>query len=177
MDTTQGILSASAPEIDAFETEVTRFRQGNWEANAFVGYRTLHGVYGQRQPEAQMVRVKAPLGVLTAEQLDVLDQVAHSYTAGQRGHVTTRQDIQFHFVKLEDVPAVMRLLGAAGLTTREACGNAVRNVTGSPFAGVCPREPFDVTPYAATYARYFLRHPLTQRLPRKFKSSFSCCDD
>ncbi|MCL4541886.1 MAG: nitrite/sulfite reductase [Chloroflexi bacterium] len=176
-DTAQGILSASAAEIDTFETEVTRFRQGEWDANAFVRFRTLQGIYGQRQPEAQMVRVKAPLGVLTAEQLEILGRIAQCYTLGQRGHVTTRQDIQFHFVKLEDTPAVMRLLGAAGLTTREACGNAVRNVTGSPFAGVCPREPFDVTPYAAAYARYFLRHPLTQHLPRKFKSSFSCCDE
>jgi len=134
-------------------------------------------VYGQRQPEAQMVRVKVPLGILTAAQLEALGQVARDYAAGQRGHVTTRQDIQLHFVKLEDTSTVMRLLGAAGLTTREACGNAVRNVTGSPFAGVCPREPFDVTPYAGAYARYFLRHPLTQRLPRKFKSSFSCCDE
>lgn len=173
----QGILPASAAEIDTFATEVARFRQGGWEANAFVGFRTLQGVYGQRQPEAQMIRVKIPLGILTAEQLEVLGQVAQRYTPGQRGHVTTRQDIQFHFVKLEDAPAVMHLLGVAGLTTREACGNAVRNVTGSPYAGVCPREPFDVTPYAAAYARYFLRHPLTQHLPRKFKSSFSCCDE
>ena len=177
MNTTQGILPADAQEIRAFGAEVARFRQGEWEAKAFVGYRTLYGVYGQRQPEAQMVRVKVPLGILTAAQLEALGQVARDYAAGQRGHVTTRQDIQLHFVKLEDTSTVMRLLGAAGLTTREACGNAVRNVTGSPFAGVCPREPFDVTPYAGAYARYFLRHPLTQRLPRKFKSSFSCCDE
>ena len=134
MNTTQGIPDADAQAICAFETEVARSRPGGWEANAFVGYRTLHGVYGQRQPEAQMVRVKVPVGLLTAAQLEALGQAARDYAAGQRGHVTTRQDIQLHFVKLEDAPTVMRLLGAAGLTTREACGNAVRNVTGSPFA-------------------------------------------
>lgn len=172
-----GILAASEAEIANFESEITRFRQGAWDPNAFIGFRTLQGVYGQRQPDAQMVRVKVPLGILSASQLDTLGMIADQYTSLLRGHVTTREDIQFHFVQLEHTPTIMRLLGEVGLTTREACGNAVRNVTGSPLAGVCPREPFDVTPYAAAYARYFLRHPLTQRLPRKVKSSFSCCDE
>jgi len=156
---------------------VGRFGSWEWDPNAFIGYRTLHGVYGQRQPDAQMVRVKIPLGILTAEMLETLGGIADRHTERRRGHLTTRENVQFHFTALEDAPAIMRQLAAAGLTTREACGNAVRNVTGSPLAGVCRREPFDVTPYAAAYARHFLRHPITQRLPRKFKSSFSCCEE
>ncbi len=171
-----GILSGDPEEIAAFAAEVGRFRSGKWAPDAFIAYRTVRGVYGQRQPDAQMLRVKIPVGILTAEMLEVLGRIARGYAGHRRGHVTTRESIQFHFTALEDAAAIMGQLAAVGLTTREAGGNVVRNVTGSPLAGVCPREPFDVTPYAAAYARYFLRHPLTQRLPRKFKSSFSCCE-
>jgi len=171
------ILSANTEEIAGFETEVGRFRAGEWDPNEYIGFRTRQGIYGQRQADEQMVRVKLPLGVVTAEQFEALGQVAEKYTPLRRGHLTTRENVQFHFAKLEDTPALMRILGEAGLTTREACGNTVRNVVGAPLAGVCPREAFDMTPYAVVYARHFLRNPLTQLLPRKFKSSFSCCDD
>ena len=171
------ILSAKPEEIDGFETEVGRFRAGEWDANEYMGFRVKQGVYGQRQADEQMMRVKLPLGVATAEQFEALGRVAERYAPLRRGHLTTRENVQFHFLKLEDTPAIMRELGEVGLTTREACGNTVRNVVGAPLAGVCPREAFDVTPYATVYARHFLRNPLTQALPRKFKSSWSCCDD
>ena len=122
-----------------------------------------------------MVRVKVPFGGLTAEQMDALGEVSARFAPLNKGHVTTRENVQIHHVRLEDTPELMRLLGTAGLTTREACGNTVRNVTGCPMAGVCADEPFDVTPYAAAYARYFVRHPYTQGLPRKFKTAFSGC--
>ncbi len=172
----QGLDPAASTEIAAFEKEVQRYRAGWWDPQEFIGFRTLRGVYGQRQPDAHMVRVKLPLGMLTADQMDTIGEIAEQHTKFKRAHLTTRQDFQFHFTTLEDASGIMGRLAEVGLTTREAGGNAVRNVTGSPLAGVCPREPFDVTPYAIAYARHFLRNPLSQRLPRKFKSSFSCCE-
>ena len=123
-----------------------------------------------------MLRVKIPAGILTPAQLRTLAKIGDTYSTG-RGHVTTRENVQFHFVQLENVPAVMRLLAEAGLTTREACGNTVRNVTGCPLAGICPGEVFDVTPYALGVSRYLLRHPEFHDLPRKFKIAFSGCED
>ena len=172
---TQGVLPILDEEIDDFETEALRFRQGKWEPREYAGFRLRQGVYGQRQPDVQMFRVKIPYGRLTADQLDVLGAVARDYAPLGKGHITTRENFQFHFMKLEDTPSIMRLLGNAGLTTREACGNTVRNVTGCPLAGVCKDEAFDTSPYAAAFARYFLRHPLTQNMPRKFKVAFSGC--
>ena len=164
-------------ELEEFEHEVKRFQAGEWNTeHEFMAFRLRQGVYGQRQPDVQMVRVKAPFGGLTADQLDALSIFADRYTPLHKGHITTRENIQFHHVKLEDAAAGLHILAKAGLSTREACGNTVRNVTGCPMAGVCPDEPFDVTPYAAAYARYFVRHPFSQSMPRKIKSAFSDCE-
>jgi sulfite reductase beta subunit-like hemoprotein len=123
-----------------------------------------------------MLRIKIAAGVLTPAKLRVLAKIADEYSTG-RGHLTTRENVQFHFVKLENVGAAMRLLADAGLTTREACGNTVRNVTACPVAGICPGEAFDVTPYALGVSRYLLRHPDFHDLPRKFKIAFSGCEN
>lgn len=163
-------------EIRVFEGRAGQFRRGEISEDEFRYFRLKHGIYGQRQPGVQMVRVKIPSGVLTPAQLRVLAEIAERYSTN-RGHVTTRENVQFHFVRLESVPAVMRLLAAAGLTTREACGNEVRNVTSCPLAGICGTEAFDVTPYALAATRFFLRHPEIHDLPRKFKIAFSGCED
>ncbi len=173
---TQRVIQILPEEIDEFEAQVKRFRAGEWNETDFTAFRLKQGIYGQRQPDAQMVRVKIPFGGLTADQLDALGDVAARHVPLNKGHVTTRENVQFHHVNLDNTPAVMRILGDVGLSTREACGNTVRNVTGGPLAGVCPHEPFDVTPYAAAYSRYFVRHPFTQALPRKWKTAFSDCD-
>ena len=172
----KGVLDILPEEIVDFEEQVARFQAGDWNPNDFMAFRLRQGIYGQRQPDSQMIRVKAPYGGITAEQMDTLGEFAEKYTPLKKGHVTTRENFQFHHVPLADTPAIMRLIGDVGLSTREACGNTVRNVTGCPMAGVCENEPFDVTPYAAAYARYFVRHPFTQSLPRKFKTSFSDCE-
>jgi len=172
---TRGIIDFMPQEIDDFELQLKRFQAGEFDETDFQAFRLKQGVYGQRQLDAQMVRVKVPFGGLTAEQLDALGVFAEKYAPLNKGHVTTRENFQYHHVKLEDTPAVMRLLGDVGLSTREACGNTVRNVTGCYLAGVCADEPFDVTPYAAAYTRYFVRHPYTQALPRKLKTAFSGC--
>jgi sulfite reductase beta subunit-like hemoprotein len=163
-------------EIRIFEERSLKLRRGEITDDQFRPFRLKHGIYGQRQPGFQMVRVKIPSGLLNAEQLRVLARIADDYST-ERGHVTTRENCQFHFVKLENVPTIMRLLADAGLTTREACGNTVRNVTSCPLAGICPTEAFDVTPYALGTTRFFLRHPEFHDLPRKFKIAFSGCED
>ena len=173
---TQGVIEVLPEEIEDFETQVKRFQAGEWNPNDFMAFRLRQGVYGQRQPDAQMVRVKVPFGGLTADQLDALGVVAEKYAPLNKGHVTTRENFQFHHVQLSDTPDFMRIIGDVGLSTREACGNTVRNVTGCPLAGVCAVEPFDVTPYAAAYSRYFVRHPFAQALPRKIKTAFSGCE-
>ncbi|MBT3351435.1 MAG: nitrite/sulfite reductase [Nitrospinaceae bacterium] len=160
-------------EFDDFETEATRFRNGDIDEKAFMGYRLKRGVYGQRQNDVQMVRVKLPFGGVRAEQLEALGQVARDFAPLGKGHVTTRENVQFHFIPLEQATEILRILGNAGLSTREACGNCVRNVTGSPYAGVGKDEVFDPTPYAGAFARYFVRKPLVQDLPRKWKVAFS----
>ena len=172
---TRGIIDVFPEEIDDFELQVKRFQAGEFDPTEFQAYRLKQGIYGQRQADVHMVRVKVPFGGLKADQLDALGVFAEKYAPLNKGHVTTRENFQFHHVPIEDATAVMRLLGDAGLTTREACGNTVRNVTGCPMAGVCGDELFDVTPYAAAYARYFVRHPYTQALPRKIKTAFSGC--
>jgi sulfite reductase beta subunit-like hemoprotein len=163
-------------EIRIFEERSLKLRRGEITDDQFRPFRLKHGIYGQRQPGFQMVRVKIPSGLLNAEQLRVLARIADEYST-ERGHVTTRENCQFHFVKLENVPTIMRLLADAGLTTREACGNTVRNVTSCPLAGICPTEAFDVTPHALGTTRFFLRHPEFHDLPRKFKIAFSGCED
>jgi sulfite reductase beta subunit-like hemoprotein len=163
-------------EIVRFEERIQQLQSGAITAEQFRPFRLKHGTYGQRQPGFQMLRVKIAAGVLTPVQLRVLARIADDSSTG-RGHLTTRENIQFHFVKLEKVGAAMRLLADAGLTTREACGNTVRNVTACPVAGICPGEAFDVTPYALGVSRYLLRHPDFHDLPRKFKIAFSGCEN
>ena len=163
-------------EISRFEERIQQLQSGAITPEQFRPFRLKHGTYGQRQPGFQMLRIKIAAGVLTPPQLRVLADIGDQYSTG-RGHLTTRENIQFHFVKLENVSAAMRMLADAGLTTREACGNTVRNVTACPLAGVCPGEAFDVTPYALGVSRYLLRHPDFHDLPRKFKIAFSGCEN
>jgi sulfite reductase (ferredoxin) len=163
-------------EIEVFEVEIERLKRGKLAEEQFRHFRLNHGIYGQRQPGVHMVRVKIPSGLLNARQLEVLADIGEEYGHGL-AHVTTRQDVQYHFVELEDVPAIMRRLASVGLTTREACGNTVRNITACSLAGVCPGELFDVTPIARATTNTFIRHPICQQLGRKFKISFSGCAD
>ncbi|HSS97386.1 MAG TPA: nitrite/sulfite reductase, partial [Terriglobales bacterium] len=167
---------AIAQEIDLFEERAGQFIRGEITDDQFRPFRLKHGTYGQRQPGFQMLRVKIPSGILDANQLRVLAEIGDKYSTN-RGHLTTRQNVQFHFVQLQNVPAAMRLLADCGLTTREACGNTVRNVTSCPLSGICPDEAFDVTPYALGITKFLLRHPEFHNLPRKFKIAFSGCED
>jgi sulfite reductase (ferredoxin) len=161
-------------EIDRFETAARQFMQGDIHPDVFKRFRLKQGIYGQRQADVQMVRIKIPLGDLTSEQTRTIARLSEQYATGT-SHVTTRQDIQLHFVKLDQVAPLLRELAAVGLTTREACGNTVRNVTLCPLAGICPDELFDITPYAMATAQFFLRNPICEELPRKFKFAFSGC--
>jgi sulfite reductase (ferredoxin) len=192
-----------AREIDIFETEIALRKQGKFDERLFAETRLRRGVYGQRYDNGQrhngktvqrlefpsgdltkgpntmwdapgMQRIKIPAGGLNAEQLEALADLAEEYSDGI-AHVTTRQDFQLHYVHVEDTPTVMRRLGAAKITTREACGNSVRNVTACPYSGVCPDEKFDVTPYSRALSKFLLGHPDTQNFGRKFKPSFSGC--
>jgi sulfite reductase beta subunit-like hemoprotein len=172
---TKGVIDIMPEEIDDFELQVRRFQAGEFSETEFLAYRLKQGVYGQRQPDAQMMRIKIPFGGMTADQLDAMGELTAKFVPLNKGHVTTRENIQIHHVRLEDASSVMRILGEVGLTTREACGNTMRNVTGCELAGVSKDEPFDVTPYAAAYSRFFVRHPYTQALPRKLKTAFSGC--
>jgi len=179
---------ACTSDVDDFESGLKAFIAGRMPEERFTPFRLQNGVYGQRQEGVQMVRVKLPGGDLTPDQLDVIGDCVADY-AGQLptdgtlkanppkfAHVTTRQDIQANFVRLEDTAAFLRRLAEAGLTTREACGNTVRNVTSCFLAGVCPAEHVDVSVHARRFAEYFLRHPLAQQFPRKFKVTFSGCE-
>ncbi len=159
-------------EFDDFDTESRRFLRGEIEEPEFIKFRLKQGVYGQRQPAVQMIRVKLPWGGITPDQLDAFADVIEKYVPLNKGHITTRQNIQLHHVPLPDAAAAIRELSDAGLSSREGCGNTVRNVTGDPWAGVAPDELFDLTPYAGAYVRYFVRHPTTQMMPRKIKTAF-----
>lgn len=192
-----------AREIDVFETQMELRRQRKIDDKIFAETRLRRGVYGQRYDNGQrhdgtstqrlaypcgdltkgpdtlwdapgMQRIKIPMGRLTAHQLDVLAELAEEYSDGIL-HVTTRQDIQLHFVHIDDTPSLMRRLAAVGITTREACGNSVRNVTACQYAGVCNDQSFDVTPYAHALTYFLLGHKDTQDFGRKFKISFSGC--
>jgi sulfite reductase (ferredoxin) len=194
-----------AEEIDVFETEIALRKQGKLEEKIFAETRLRRGIYGQRYdnghrhdgirsqelrypsgeltkgPETLwdapgMQRIKIPFGGLATDQMDVLADVSEEYADGVL-HVTTRQDFQLHFVHIDDTPSMMRRLAAVSITTREACGNSVRNVTACPLAGVCRDEVFDVTPYAKACSRFLLGHPDVQGFGRKFKIAFSGCKD
>ena len=160
-------------ELGDFETEATAFREQQREEVEFMLYRLRQGVYGQRQPDVHMNRVKLPMGGVSAEQLDAFGEAAESFAPLKKGHITTRQNIQLHFVPLDQMPDMLRVLGRAGLSSREACGNTVRNVTADPWAGILPGEVFDPTPYAGAFVRYWVRNAITQLLPRKFKVYFT----
>lgn len=165
---------ARPEEVDTFDEFVRRFWKGELSPEEFRQFRLQQGVYGQAQEGLQMIRVKIPAGGLNADQLAALADLAAT-TPRRCAHVTTRQNFQFHFVRLEDATGWLEKINAVGLTTREACSNTVRTITGCHKAGVCPTEPFDVSPYAAAATRFFLRNPMNQALPRKFKISFSGC--
>ena len=163
-------------DIAKFEEMLADYQAGRIEEDVFRVFRLNNGIYGQRQGGTnQMVRVKVPYGAITADQLDLLADVIDDHSRGW-GHITTRQNIQFHFVELAEIPEVMRRMAEVGLTTREACGDTVRNVQGCHLAGACPMEILDVTPWSEAVYRHFVRNPLSQRLPRKFKINFSGCD-
>jgi sulfite reductase (ferredoxin) len=194
-----------AKEIDVFESEIALKKQGRIDDKVFAETRLRRGCYGQRYDNGRrhdgrttrelqypagaltkgphtlwdapgMQRIKIPFGGLNATQLEVLAELAEEYS-DHIAHITTRQDVQLHFIHLDDAPSLMRRLAAVGITTREACGNSVRNVTGCPIAGVCRSELFDVTPYAKACAYFLLGHPDCQNFGRKFKISFSGCRD
>ena len=175
--TSPGIIPHVESEIERLEEASAAFEAGEKDAAEFTPFRLRQGVYGQRQADVQMVRVKIPGGILTPEALEALGKVAGEYTPLAKGHITTRENIQFHHIPLAQCPAVLRMLGDVGLSTREACGNTVRNVVGSPSAGVCADEVFDATPYLTAYVRFGVRHPITQNFPRKFKTAFTGCED
>lgn len=162
-------------EIDTYEGHLEEYLHGDLAEDVFRVIRLTNGIYGQRQGgHNQMVRIKVPAGRVTPEQLEMIGHLASAYSRGW-AHLTTRQNAQMHFVRLEDTPEVMRLLASVGLTTREACGDTVRNVMGCHLAGACPNEVLDVSSWAQATTDHFLRNPLSQRLPRKFKINFSGC--
>src|SRR5271169_48051 len=197
------IPESLAREIDIFETEISLRKQSKIDERLFAETRLRRGAYGQRYDNGQrhngktvqrldypsgeltkgpntmwdapgMQRIKIPAGGLNAGQLETFADLAEEYSDGI-AHITTRQDVQLHYVHIEDTPSVMRRLGAASITTREACGNSVRNVTACPYSGVCPDEKFDVTPYSRALSKFLLGHPDCQNFGRKFKHAFSGC--
>jgi sulfite reductase beta subunit-like hemoprotein len=159
-------------EYEDFKTEATKFLAGETPEDEFIKFRLKQGVYGQRQADVQMIRVKLPFGGITPEQMEAFADVIEKYVPLNKGHITTRQNIQMHHVPLPDAEKLIRELGESSLSSREGCGNTMRNVTGDPWAGVAKDELFDLTPYAGAYVRYFVRHPTTQAMPRKVKTAF-----
>jgi sulfite reductase beta subunit-like hemoprotein len=160
-------------EFDDFDNEAEKFLGGETPENEFIGFRLKQGVYGQRQADVQMIRIKLPMGGITPDQMDTFADVVEDYAPLNKGHITTRQNIQIHHVPLRHAAELIRRISDSGLSSREGCGNTVRNVTGDPWAGVCDDELFDLTPWAGAYVRYFVRHPTTQLMPRKIKTAFS----
>jgi sulfite reductase beta subunit-like hemoprotein len=166
---------ADTADIDQFVVMLDKFERGEITPDEWRKFRLLRGTYSQRQDaDYQMLRIKIPQGIIDAAQLEALAEVSDRHSRGF-GHISTRQNVQLHFVPLHDMEPAMRRLAEAGMTTREACGNSVRNITACPLAGVARDEVFDVTPYAEAMTRYLLRHPLSSSLPRKFKIAFEGC--
>src|SRR5271167_2924868 len=197
------IPESMAREVDIYESEIALRKQGKIDERVFAETRLRRGTYGQRYDNGQrydgtkvqpivypsgdltkgpvtmwdapgMQRIKMPGGGMNAEQLETMAELAEEYSDGI-GHVTTRQDFQLHYIQIDDTPSLMRRLAAANITTREACGNSVRNITACPFAGVCQDEVFDVTPHSRALAKFLLGHPDCQNFGRKFKPAFSGC--
>lgn len=169
----KGIVQKDILEL---ERKIQLFKEGKIDEERFRSLRLARGVYGQRQAGVQMIRIKLPYGKVTSEQLLRISDVADEYSTGKL-HITTRQDIQIHYVSLDRTPQLWAELEKSDVTIREACGNAVRNVTASALAGVDVNEPFDVTPYAHAVFQFFLRNPICQEMGRKFKISFSSSDE
>jgi sulfite reductase (ferredoxin) len=165
-----------ARDIIDLEKKIRLFREGKIDDDKFRSLRLVRGIYGQRQPGVQMVRIKLPLGRVTTKQIRKIADISDEY-ASSNLHATTRQDIQIHFVSLDRTPELWTKLEQDSITTREACGNTVRNIPASDLAGIDPKEPFDVTPYAYEMFEYLLRNPICQEMGRKFKISFSSSDD
>ena len=163
-------------EFDDFVTESKKFLDGQTPENEFIGFRLKQGVYGQRQPDVQMCRIKLPWGGVTPEQMEALADVTEEFAPLRKAHITTRQNFQIHHIPLMQMAELIRRVSASGLSSREGCGNTVRNVTADPWAGVCDDEIFDPTSYAGAYVRYFVRHPTTQLMPRKVKTAFTGSD-
>jgi len=167
---------ARVDEADNFAETVKLYRQGKYDEDSFRRFRLQHGAYGTRMTsDYAMVRVKLPAGEIYPKQFEKLSKLSEQYSIGS-AHFSTRENIQLHWVILEDVSEIFRSLAEVGLTSREACGNSVRNVMCSPLSGVCSDEKFDSTPYALATAKFFLRNPMAQSLPRKFKFNFTCCE-
>ena len=164
-------------EFDDFATEAQRFIANDLDETEFIKFRLRQGVYGQRQAGVQMVRVKLPFGGISPEQMEAFADGIERYVPLNKGHITTRQNIQMHHVPLDDAAELIRELGDAGLSSREGCGNTVRNVTGDPWAGICEDEIFDPTPYAGAFVRYFVRHEVCQLMPRKVKTAFTASEE
>ncbi len=165
-------------EIEMLVDQIGRLERTELNPDEFKRFRLENGIYGIRgSTDQHMVRVKIRFGQLSAAQLETLAEIAETFTPNGKAHLTTRQDVQFHYVPRRNLPRVLTLLAEAGLTTREACGNTVRNVTACPFSGISPTEVFDVRPYAAALSLYFLRNPINQNLPRKFKFAFEGCSE
>ncbi len=167
---------ANDEEIDSYDQSLQDFFAQKMDVDRFTATRLQMGIYGQRQDGVNMVRIKVPGGRLISSQLEAIADVTEKYVQSGEAHVTTRQDIQLHYVPLADTPAVIRHLAKGGLTTREACGNTIRNVTACPLTGVCSREHTDISQHLGGVVRHFLRKPLNQLMPRKFKMSFSGCE-
>jgi sulfite reductase beta subunit-like hemoprotein len=159
-------------EFDDFDNEAEKYLEGKTEENEFIGFRLKQGVYGQRQADVQMIRVKLPVGGVTPEQMEAFADAIEEWAPLNKGHITTRQNIQIHHIPLRDAAKFIRKISEAGLSSREGCGNTIRNVTGDPWAGVADDEIFDTTRYAGAYVRYFVRHKTTQLMPRKVKTAF-----
>jgi sulfite reductase (ferredoxin) len=171
------LIPAIEREFDDFDTEAGSFLAGEQTEEQFIGFRLKQGVYGQRQPGVQMIRTKLPMGGITPEQMESFADAIEKYAPLNKGHITTRQNIQVHHVPLPDAAKFIREISDSGLSSREGCGNTVRNVTADPWMGISEGEPFDLTPYSAAYVRYFVRHPVTQLMPRKVKTAFTGTDE
>ncbi len=172
LSTTKSISKAADKDILELSRKIDDFKQGKIPEERFKAFRLTRGVYGQRQLGVQMVRIKLPFGLLTGEQLIRIADISEKYTNGNL-HTTTRQNIQLHYIKVDDSPQLWQELEEVGITLREACGNTVRNITGSAYAGIDPNEPFDISPYAQAMFEYFLRNPICQDMGRKIKTAFS----
>ena len=165
-----------ARAIEIYEMQLGRVQAGQMPEEIFLEFRLRHGVYGQRDEGSQMIRVKIPFGGLNAAQTEMLADVAEEFSDNII-HITTRQDVQYHYVDINNTPELMRRLASVGITTKEACGNVVRNVTACPLSGVCNDEPFDVTPHSKALSAFLLGHQDTQDFGRKFKIAFSGCHE